>query len=426
MLDTRLQYNALDAIHTLQLAKVLLPKIHWSTYRAEMALQRACWAISERGIRLDPGAVERAIVQLEADAAETPEGVNPRSPKAVQEWLRAHDIEYASTDAQTLEKIASGGFPGKYTRAEAERIMQFASDVLRARKASKLIGYLEEMRGQTRAYFTLSPGSTETFRLSSSRHPVFGGFNIQTIPPAVRSCFCADPGWTLVYADIRRAESHVVAHLSGDGRYKDLHRSADMHVEMAKLLWPDSGWSGDPQADARLAREPNFVRHMSRRDAAKRCTHGLAYGATAHAICRTAGIPLRDAQHVVTRFFELFPDIRRWQNEIATQVQNGTVVYPWGYIRRLAAKASRAPETLRSVLASIPQSVVAWTTHLVMTRGWLAEGPHLQILAHLHDAILYQIRGVGPEALDTEVWWPGLEWKPEWDFHVGENWGECH
>lgn len=424
MLDTLHRYNALDAIHTLRLAKALLPKIHGSTYRAEMALQRACWAISERGIRLDPGAVDRAIVQLEADAAGAPEGVNPRSPKAVREWLRAYNIEYASTDAQTLEKIASGGFTGKHTPAEAERIIQFATDVLRVRRASKLLGYLKEMRGQERAYFTLSPGSTETFRLSSSRHPVFGGFNIQTIPPALRACFVPDPGWTLVYADIRRAESEVVAHLADDPAYKQIHAVDDMHVEMARRLWPTAGWTGDPAADAKLAREPGFVRHMSRRDAAKRCTHGLAYGATAHSICRTAGIPLAEAQRAVDMFFQSFPGVLRWQREVDRQLKTGEIRYPWGYLRKVPGKDRHSREALRSILASLPQSVVAWTTHLVMVRGWLAEGPHLQVLAHLHDAILYQVRGAGADALDVHVRWPELGWEPKWDFHVGPNWGD--
>ena len=43
------------------------------------------------------------------------------------------------------------------------------------------------------------------------------------------------------------------------------------------------------------------------------------------------------------------------------------------------------------LVASIPQSVVAWTNHCVFIRAWLqCDGPEFRVLAHGHDAVIFE------------------------------------
>lgn len=415
----RWHYCADDCQVTLDLfSRLACRSIDWRTYRAEMLVQRMCVAVSRRGIRLDPDRVE-ALWQENAEiAARTVDGVNPRSPAQVAKRLREFGFTGTTTDAEALQKVADGGARLAGKNPPWREAAEFARAVLQVRAASKLLGYLKALRGKDRLYFTLDAGSTETFRLSSSADPVRGGCNAQTIPPVLRTALIPDPPHTqLLYADIRRAESWVVARLSGDTAYERLHEAADMHTEMAKLLWPDAGWTGNPEADDKLAREPGFIRGLSRRAAAKRCVHGLAYGATWRTIARTAGLPESEARSVHHRFFQLFPGIAEWQRRVAREAEAGVVRYPWGYVRRVERGSD--PATVRSILASIPQAVVAWTTHLVAVRLWVAGA---EILLHIHDAVLLQ--GPFPPNAFT-VQWETLGWSPAWDFHYGRSWGEA-
>lgn len=397
-------YNGLDAMVTLEVLEALLPNLSnatEATYTFERDMQAPALDMMRRGIRVDFQERDRTVARLEqqlarlrhildriADAVwDAP--LNPNSPAQLQSFFYktlhispVHIIDKGerrvSVNREALEKISQyfwGAFPSKL--------------ILSSREHSKKISVLKmgvDPDGRFRASFNV--GATETGRWSSSENVYGGGTNAQNITEELRRIFVSDPLHMLAYADLEQAESRVVAYTSNCPAYIDACESGDPHTTAAMIIWPALKWSKDPKENREIAEAP-FYRHFTYRDMAKRGGHASNYRATPFTISKHLKIPLHVAEQFQHAYFSAFPEIRTWHQRVAQQVQlYNKLTTALGRERHFYGRPND-DATLREAIAYEPQSVVGDVLNMGLLRVW-KEIPEAQLLAQVHDAILYQ------------------------------------
>lgn len=399
-----------------------------NVYRAQLGLQAPTMQCELRGIRFDHekarftlGVLDRAakrcrkIIDTYAEAvpewrahnARKHEGLNPNSPAQVKAFffealgiprLKNKKGEY-SADLKVLERIRDRWY--KKARSP-ETAYKVARAILHARDYIKQKDVPNAHVRLDRARFKLSVGQTNTFRLSSSKDNLGQGSNVQNVTGRRRGLFLADPGYKLAYIDLAQAESNVLAHLSGDENYIEAHVNPDVdtHTMVAKMCWPEADWPNDgcgPE-DTKKAKEPGFYRHFSMRDLSKKVQHAVGRGGTKNTVASDLGIPQKDAQAIIDRFFAGFCGVKEYMDWLHEELKRtGKLVVPGIEVPRQFFDRVWEASVWRDALAFVCQAPVAWATHLGMYRIWKyldgkgepGDDP-IQLLLHAHDAVMVQ------------------------------------
>lgn len=131
--------------------------------------------------------------------------------------------------------------------------------------------------------------------------------NLQNIPTRtelgkkVRCGFIASPGYTLLSVDYSQIELRIVAHMSGDESMLSAFRAGqDIHATTAAAIY------GIPL---------NQVTSQQRRHA-KAINFGLMYGMSPFGLRRTTGLTLAEAENFVKAYFNQFPRVKKYLDEI--------------------------------------------------------------------------------------------------------------
>lgn len=337
-----------------------------------------------------------------------------------------------TADDEALESIAGEATRLMSRGGSHQQIGGICRAVLRARKARKQIGYARSSLGSDgRMRSSFNVGAAETGRWSASKAPDWKGWNIQQISKPLRSIVIADPGLELWNADLKSAESDVVAHMANDEAYIRAHQTADIHTAVAALTWPDLPWrndwlnvddcGADPHAtdgsccDKGLAETPtHFDPYHTYRLYAKSITHGCNLGRSPAGIARSLHVAIEHAEKVFATIYDLehgaFPQVVAQQQRVAAELKRtGIIRSPLGRKRQFFGRTWDA-DTVREALAQIPQSTIADILNLALLRIWLEldtrlniwDAPHASqpnsvwLLAQGHDAIL-GLRRIGDD-----------------------------
>lgn len=421
-------YNALDGCLTVgvfdEMSTYITPETE-RVYAFERAMQGPAMTLQGRGIRIDEQARAKAVAEVEASEKKLEtilnriahvwwgKPINPRSAPQLKEFLyntlglpeqKDHKTHKVSTGIDALETL----------KRSNPKFWSIFACILGARAMRKQLGFLNAKRspdGRVRASFNV--GATETGRWSSSANCYKEGLNYQNVFKKLRYIYVPDPGLIMGNADLAQAESRLVAYLSGDQGYIDAHLSLDTHTHVAKLVWPDVHWPGGPctmchddpalravckgcghtgSEDVRISREPNFFRHFSRRDLAKRVQHGTNYGATEYMLARVLNISLSVAREILGRYKRAFPGIFGWQEDTKKELLlRGALTTPLGRTRQFYGRVWDGP-TQREAIAHVPQSMVGDILNVGLYRIWRKlDGNGLWILNQGHDSILFQL-----------------------------------
>lgn len=299
-----------------------------------------------------------------------------------------------SADDDTLEKIG----------AKHQEFLPITEAIREYQGVKKQLELLEAKLGpDNRWYSTFNVGAAWTGRFSSSKNPFGLGGNTQNIAERNRHIFMADPGFDLCYADLEQAESKTVAYLAGDEKYIEAHNLGDVHTYVTRLLWPELPWTGDLKQDKKIANtnpEWDLAPGHGYRFQAKRIQHGSNYGLSPFGIAMIAHIPVKEAQKAYEAYFNAFPFIKQWQHSIKALVTEGKPLYnPLGRRVRLFGRPWD-PHTFKQGLAFIPQSTVADIINLALWQVWKHLDPEeAQLLAQVHDALLFQYRSGNVETV---------------------------
>ena len=214
---------------------------------------------------------------------------------------------------------------------------------------------------------------TDTGRLTS-REPNVLGFGHRTEKLlADRDLIIAKPGDVFIGADLAGIDARAVAGLSGDLAYAALFETGrDIHVEMSLLFFGD----------------------QDHREPAKAITHGLPYGRGAQDIANQSEIPIEEVREKIAVYFQAFPGIVRWQNELRTQATAGHRLST-GTGRWVTADPGKIHTTAPGRVAQGCARDLAMVGLLrLVEERWL---PYVRLF--LHDEIILSV----PEAAAEEV-----------------------
>jgi len=460
-------YNGLDSALTLEVFEEItgpnrsnLTPAAARVYSFEKAMQAPALEMMLRGWRIDLFMRDMAVAKLRKerttiqeildglvlilwDGGKTPldpkkkqPGLNPASPKQMKEFFYERlklpeQFSYTkgerkvTTNRDSLEKLHS------YYYARP-----FINCILEIRDRNKKIAVLtSEVDSDYRMRTSYNVTGTETGRWSASTNAFDGGTNLQNITEALRHIFIADPGKKLAYLDKSQAESRVLGaiiwQLFGDSTYLDACESGDLHTYVAKLIWRDLPWTGDPKRDKEIA-ERKFYLHFSYRDMAKRGGHGTNYYGTARTMAMHLKVAVALIEHFQAGYFEAFPGIREYHKWVARQIQTKDQYIETflGMGRHFFGRPGD-DATLREAIAYSPQSIVGQLLNLALWRNWNYM-PYIERLGQIHDAIVIQY----PEEMESEVLEKakslmptpillrGREFIIPSDIMVGWNWGK--
>ena len=280
-----------------------------------------------------------------------------------------------STEAETLEALI-----------DAHPII---APILEHREISKLKGtYLDALpplvSAKTgRVHTTFNQVVAETGRISS-QDP-----NLQNIPirselgREIRRGFIASPGHVLIAADYSQIELRILAHLSGDAKLGAAFRDkVDVHTQTAAEVFDVPREQVTPE-QRRIAKAVNY---------------GLSYGQSDFGLARTLEISRTQAAEYSRRYFQRFPTIHRFMEDIVTlaRAQGGarTLLGRWRPIPNLMSKSPQARHAAERVAQNTPmQGAGADLIKLAMlatSRRIAKDKLPAQMLLTVHDELVFE------------------------------------
>ena len=321
-----------------------------------------------------------------------------------------------STDASVLKELAKDHeLPGL---------------VLQYRELSKIkstyIDALPRLRaGDGRIHTTFNETVTTTGRLSSSDP------NLQNIPVRtdfgrhIRECFVPlSEAERYLSADYSQIELRLLAHLSGDEHLVAAFCSgADFHASTAARVFGVPVEEVTPQMRSR-AKAVNF---------------GIVYGQQAFGLSQSLGISFNEAKEMIDRYFEAYPGVRVFLDEVVAQAkEKGYAETMFGRRRHIpelrSSNANQRSFGERTAMNHPMQGSAADIIKMAMNevqRRMLAEGFHAKLLVQVHDELDFSVPEDEAQALSemvVDVMEHIVELKVPLvvDAVCADNWAEAH
>jgi DNA polymerase-1 len=263
--------------------------------------------------------------------------------------------------------------------------------ILEQRELSKLKStYTDALPTQVnpdsgRVHTSYSQTGSVTGRLASSNP------NLQNIPirtelgREIRRAFIAEKGSTLLGVDYSQIELRVVSHIAQDKTMMDaFHQDEDIHSTTAAAVFGGKVTS-----------------EMRRR--AKAVNFGLIYGMTPFGLTRTTDLTLGEAEEFVKVYFEKFPGVRNYLDEVREKAADTgfveTLLGRRRYFPMLMANASPSPQHVRAraereAINSPIQGSAADIIKLAMIQlpaALTKAGLAAKMLLQVHDELVFEV-----------------------------------
>ncbi|QJA06978.1 DNA polymerase I [Thermosulfurimonas marina] len=362
-------------------------------FEVELPLSAVLFRMERVGVRVDRAYLSRLAEDLRQELAELEaeiyrlagEPFNLRSGRQLSRILfqklglprgkRTPKGTDFSTDVEVLSALAERHpLPERLLRYRARHklLSTYVEPLLRLADAAG------------RVHTTFNQTGTATGRLSSEEP------NLQNIPikgeegELIRRAFVAEEGWVLLSADYSQIELRLLAHFSGDENLRRAFAEGrDIHAATAAEIFGVSPKEVTPEM-RRLAKVINF---------------GLAYGMSAYGLSKELGIDYKQAQAFMERYFERYPGVRRWREEVVEEARKR------GYVttllkRRRPIPGLAAPErpvrefAERTAINTPIQGSGADLIKLAMLkvdRRLRAEGLKARLILQVHDELLLEV-----------------------------------
>ncbi|HJX40799.1 MAG TPA: DNA polymerase I, partial [Anaerolineales bacterium] len=288
-------------------------------------------------------------------------------------------------------KTASGHFSTAAPVLEALREDHpVVSLILEQRELAKLKStYADTLPQQVnpvtgRVHTSYSQTGSVTGRLASSEP------NLQNIPirtelgREIRRAFVAAPGHLLLSVDYSQIELRIVAHMAGDkAMIKAFKEDQDIHSATAAAVF---------------GLDPEQINPEMRRRA-KAVNFGLIYGMTPFGLTRATDFTLAEAEEFVKVYFERFPGVRRYLDEVRVKAAEvGYVETLLGRRRYFPEFAAGAPHNIRArAEREATNSPIQGTAADIIKRAMLglpqalqAAGLAARMLLQVHDELVFE------------------------------------
>jgi DNA polymerase-1 len=392
-------YAAEDADITFQLHEVLWPKISGDNrllpvyQNLEVPLIRVLSQIERNGVLIDCGMLETQSEEITGELADLTvtafelagETFNLSSPKQLQAIL------FEKLQLPILKKTPKGQ-PSTNESVLQELALDYPLPkvVITHRGLSKLKStYTDQLpklvRPQSgRLHTSYQQAVAATGRLSSTDP------NLQNIPirtaagRRVRKAFIAPPKRCLLAADYSQIELRIMAHLSGDeGLTTAFQQGLDIHRATAAEVF-GVGLDAVTQDQRRSAKAINF---------------GLIYGMSAFGLSKQLGIPRVDAQTYMDLYFQRYPGVQRYMQDIRAQAADQGYVETWfgrrlylpeikssNFQMRQAAERTAINAPMQGTAADIIKRA------MIDVQAWLnASNASALIIMQVHDELVLEV-----------------------------------
>ena len=432
-------YAAEDADICLQLHHFFWPKLNKESglaklyHEIEGPLESVLSKIERNGALIDADAmfaqseeIAARLQQLEVEVHDKAgQAFNLSSPKQLQEIL------YQKLELPVLKKTPKG----QPSTAE-EVLVQLADDyeipklILEFRGLAKLKStYTDKLpvminQSTGRIHTSYHQAVAATGRLSSSDP------NLQNIPVRteegrrIRKAFVAPEGQRIVAADYSQIELRIMAHLSQDkGLLNAFQQGQDVHSATAAEVFDVDHAEVTPD-QRRKAKAINF---------------GLMYGMSAFGLGRQLQIPRNEAQAYMEIYFDRYPGVARFMEQIrAEAADQGFVETLFG--RRLYLpdinnrQAQRRQAAERTAINAPMQGTAADIIKLAMIEvdSWLDKsGFPAKMIMQVHDELVFEVDEDKVDAFAAEIsekmqCVASLDVPLIVDVGTGMNWEEAH
>ena len=348
------------------------------------------------GIRIDVPLLDEMSKEMETDLERTTAEIhelagcefNLGSPKQMREVLfdklglkpgrKTAKSKAASTDAQTLEELAS-------EHAIAGKILEHrALAKLKSTYVDSLPRLVNPATG--RVHTNYDPTGAATGRISSSDP------NLQNIPVRteagrrIRKAFVPQQGFVFLASDYSQIELRVLAHITGDsGLISAFRAGEDIHRHTASQIFGVL---------------PDLVTDEMRRRA-KAINFGLLYGMSENRLAREQGIKRAEARKFVQAYFERFGSVRAYIDGVREQAQRDAAVRTLfervRYFPVLHERTNRGvqEQALRGAVNTTVQGTAADLMKLAMLRveeALAGSEDDARMLLQVHDELLLEVR----------------------------------
>lgn len=391
-------HELLDAGLLPDARETILQGIEVPLARVLAAMEAVGVAVDKPGLEQVSGELGTRMADIAAQAfASIGREVNLASPKQLQEVLfdelglpktRKLKTGY-STDAESLADLVLK------TEHEFPVFLLQHRDVTKLRQmVDTLIKFVED---DGRIHTRYSQTGAATGRLSSADP------NLQNIPvktdegKRIRSLFVAGTGYTdLLTADYSQVEMRIMAHMSGDEGLIEAFRSGeDLHRFVGARVF---------------GVEPDDVT-PAMRSKVKAMSYGLVYGLSAFGLARQLRIPQREAQDLMSGYFQRFGGVRDYLREVVAEArERGFTTTLFGR-RRLFPDLASSNRVLRdNAERAALNAPIQGTAADIMKIAMLAVDQALResdlrsrMLLQVHDELIFDVADGEHDALEEIV-----------------------
>ena len=440
-LETAVEYAAEDADMVLRLHKVFWSELQQKQkakqkelyLSIELPMLKVLSNIERNGVLVDAKQLvkqskqfSKRITEVEQQAFELAgENFNLGSPKQIQEIL------FIKQELPVIRKTPKG------QPSTAEDILQELAVeyplprlLLEHRTLSKLKStYTDKLptlinTKTQRIHTSYHQAVASTGRLSSSDP------NLQNIPVRteegrrIRQAFVAPSGYQILAADYSQIELRIMAHLSQDKRLCDAFaHGEDIHRATAAEVF---------------AIDLDKVESEQRR-AAKAINFGLIYGMSAFGLARQLGITRTEAQQYVRLYFERYPGVKKYMDNIREQAR------AQGYVETLFGRRLYLPDinnknvqrrqyAERTAINAPMQGTAADIIKRAMIQidEWIQhQQADCKMIMQVHDELVFEVHKdsgelVKQQVIQRMVVAADLSVPLVVDAAFGSNWDEAH
>lgn len=411
-------YNGLDCCITAEILDVLLPQLDshtGPTYDFSRSLQGPALEMRLRGVLIDKArkaeVVDEYFESLEFLDSNLQRIVLDGVGLATFNWRSPADLQRLFYTKLGIPVIKKAGRP-TVNRDALEKMesytvaKQIVAHLKALRDIGKKISVLQteiDPDGRMRTSYNIA--GTNTGRFSSSFSEFGTGGNLQNVEESLRSVFIADPGMKFAKFDAAQIQSRIVGgiewNLFKDGKYLDACEKDDLHTVVAKMVWPNHGWTGDMKKDRAIAEQP-YYRHYDRRFMCKKIGHGTNFNGKPPTIAAQSKIPITLISEFQPKYFIAFPAHQRWHAWVENQIRTvGQIISITGRKRQFWGRRND-DATVREAIAYDPQASESFIVNNAMLNIWRRRTAI--IMMHEHDGLVFMY----PEEREDEIF-PLLE-----------------
>ena len=382
--------SAVDTLYEAFAPELEKRELHELYYEVELPLCAVLARMEHAGMRVDANALaafgsemEVQLKTLEQHIYEEAGGpFNINSPKQLGEVLferlqLPHGKKTKtgwSTNADVLEKL-------RWENPIVEEVLQYRQYA--KFRSTYCDGLLKVIAPDGRIHTSFQMTVTATGRLSSTEP------NLQNIPTRTqlgsefRRMFVPADGCVLVDADYSQIELRLLAHIADDEAMKQAFLTGeDIHTVTAAQVFGVPTEEVTPQM----------------RSSCKAVNFGIVYGISAFSLAQDIGVPVYEAKEYIETYFERFPGIRRYMDEVVAQAKERGYVETLMHCRRALPELAASNFNTRSfgerVARNMPiQGTAADVIKLAMVRvdeRLHKEDLKAKLILQVHDELIVE------------------------------------